>query len=259
MLKEGRPHLETVIKQAKALQVPVHTVLRLGRNVADAVRKTINENAAEIVVLGWPGYTNTAGRLFGSVIDSIVDDPPSDCAIVRYRAQRPLHSILVPVGGGPNSRRAVQLAVSMAGQGEEGPAVVTLLYITPPGAGQPGMVRAEQAFRESLVGVQYDHLDKQIAEGKDIAETILNFAKGDETHPAYDLLVIGATNEPLFKNLLVGNISAKVAREADVTVIVVKRRSSTFHSLLRQTVLRADQSKCAFEISKKKPTKRELS
>lgn len=237
MLKEGRPHLETVIKQAKELQVPVHTVLRLGRNVADAVRKTINENAAEIVVLGWPGYTNTAGRLFGSVIDSIVDDPPSDCAIVRYRAQRSLHTILVPVGGGPNSRRAVQLAVSMASQGEEGPAVVTLLYITPPGAGQAGMVRAEQAFRESLVGVQYDHLEKQIAEGKDIAETILNFAKGDETNPAYDLLVIGATNEPLFKNLLVGNISAKVAREADVTVIVVKRRSSTFHSLLRQTVL----------------------
>lgn len=237
LLKEGRPHLEMVIQQAKKIQVPVHTVLRLGRNVADAVRKTINENAADIVVFGWPGYTNTAGRLFGSVIDSIVDDPPADCAIVRYRAQRPIRSVLVPVGGGPNSRRAVQLAVSMAAQGEEGPAKVTLLYITPPAAGQQGMVRAEQAFRESLVGVEYDHIGKKLAEGKDIADTILQFARGGESQPAYDLVVIGATNEPLFKNLLVGNISARVAQDSEVTVIVVKRRSSTFHSLLRQTVL----------------------
>jgi CIC family chloride channel protein len=241
MLKEGRPHLETVIKQAKELQVPVHTVLRLGRNVADAVRKTINENAADIVVLGWPGYTNTAGRLFGSVIDSIVDDPPSDCAIVRYRAQRTVRSILVPVGGGPNSRRAVQLAVSMAAQGEDGLATVTLLYITPPGAGQPGLVRAEQAFRESLVGVEYELLEKRVTQGKEIAETILTFSKESETQPAYDLIVIGATNEPLFKNLLVGNISAKVAQEAEVTVIVVKRRSSAFHTLLRQTELEPTQ------------------
>lgn len=237
LLKEGRPHLETVIQQAKKIQVPVHTVLRLGRNVADAVRKTINENAADIVVFGWPGYTNTAGRLFGSVIDSIVDDPPADCAIVRYRTQRPIRSVLVPVGGGPNSRRAVQMAVSMAAQGEEGPAKVSLLYVTPLGAGQAGQVRAEQAFRESLVGVAYERLEKRITEGKDIPDTILEFAKGDENTPAYDLVVIGATNEPLFKNLLVGNISARVARDAQVTVIVVKRRSSAFHSLLRQTVL----------------------
>jgi nucleotide-binding universal stress UspA family protein len=242
LLKEGRPHLETVIQQAKELQVPVHTVLRLGRDVADAVRKTVNENAAEIVVLGWPGYTNTAGRLFGSVIDSIVDDPPADCAVVRYRSMRPVRSILVPVGGGPNSRKAVQLAVSMAAEGEGGPAHITLLYILPPGVGQSGLVRAQQAFRESLVGVDYDHIDEQMAEGKDIAETILKFAKGNENQPPYDLLVIGATNEPLFKNLLVGNISARVAQDAEVTVIVVKRRSSAFHSLLRQTVLEPTQS-----------------
>ena len=73
MLKEGRTYLETVIKQAKALDIPVHTLLRLGRNVADAVRKTAEENASDLIVLGWPGYTNTAGRLFGSVIDPIVD------------------------------------------------------------------------------------------------------------------------------------------------------------------------------------------
>ncbi len=236
-LKEGRPHLETVIRQAKAHNVPVHTVLRLGRNVAEAVRKTVEENAADIIVLGWPGYTNTAGRLFGSVIDPIVDNPPADIAIVRYREYRPLRSILVPVGGGPNSRRAVKLAVSMARQSKDGPVKVSLLNVIPSGVGPQGQARAEQIFRESLDGIDYEHLERLIVTGDDVIETILTTAKGSMHMPGHDLIVIGATNEPLFKNLLVGNISAKVAKEADVTVILVKRRSSPIYSFLRQTVL----------------------
>jgi Amino acid permease len=59
--------------------------------------------------------------------------------------------------------------------------------------------------------------------------------------------VIGATNEPLFKNLLVGNIPEQVAQQAAVTVVMVKQRSSPLHSFLRQTVLepttKGDQEK----------------
>jgi len=237
MLKEGRPYMETIIRQAKERNVPVHTVLRLGRNVAESIRKTVEENAADLLVLGWPGYTNTAGRLFGSVIDPIVDDPPTDTAIVRYRAYRSLRSVLVPVAGGPNSRRAVKLAISMARNGEKGPAKVTLLHVLPVGASPRGQVRAEQVLNDALEGTTYEHLERQTIKGTDVAEAILNFARGTAEKPGYDLIVIGATNEPLFKNLMVGNIIEKISREAGVSVIVVKRRSTPLHSFLRQTVL----------------------
>jgi amino acid transporter/nucleotide-binding universal stress UspA family protein len=237
LLKEGRPYMETVIQQAKKMNVPVHTVLRLGRNVSESVRKTVEENAADLVVLGWPGYTNTAGRLFGSVIDPIVDDPPTDIALVRYRAFRQLHSVLVPVGGGPNSRRALKLAVSMARQEAEGPASVTLLHVVPVNASPSSRVRAQQVFKELLDGNDFDSVQCEIIEGNDVAEAILERAKGTQDEKPYDLIVVGATNEPLFKNLLVGNPVEKIARDAEVTVIVVKRRSSPLHSFLRQTVL----------------------
>jgi len=51
------------------------------------------------------------------------------------------------------------------------------------------------------------------------------------------LIVTGATEEPLFRNLLFGNIVEQIARRAEVTVILVKRRSGAIHSFLRQTVL----------------------
>ncbi len=237
MLKEGRPLLETVIKQAKARSVPVHTVLRLGRNVAKAIRDTVAENASDLLVLGWPGYTESEGRVLGSVIDQIIGDPPNDIAFVRYREQRPIRNILVPVGGGLNSRRAIKLAVSMARQAEEGPAVVHLLHIMPPGLGAAGDGRTEQSLRELTEDIDYPRLEKLIIKSEKVVESILEVARGADDRPASDMIVIGATNEPLFKRLLLGNIPEKIALEADVTTVVVKRRNSPLHSFLRQTVL----------------------
>ncbi len=155
MLKEGRPFLETVIRQSKKMDVPVHTMIRLGRTVAESIRKTAEEDASDLVVLGWPGYTNTAGRLYGSVIDTIVDNPPTDIAVVRYRERRPVRTILVPVAGGTNSRRAARLAINMAVSGEKGPAKVILLHIVPLGARTRHRVRAEQVFNYVLEGIAY--------------------------------------------------------------------------------------------------------
>ena len=232
-LKHGRPYLETVINQAKELDVPVHTMIRLGRKVDDAVRKTAMENASDLILLGWPGYTNTAGRLYGSVIDPIVDDPPCDIALVRYREHRPIRSIFVPVSGGPNSRRVVRTAVHMASMGEEGPAEVNLMHIVLPGAGTRERIRTNQIFDYALEGIDYPHITRNIVEGTSVLDSILENAENCEC----ELIVIGATDEPLFRNLLVGNIAEQVANRAKVTVIVVKRRQSAFHSFLRQTVL----------------------
>jgi len=42
---------------------------------------------------------------------------------------------------------------------------------------------------------------------------------------------------PLFRSLLLGNVSVQVAERASVTTIMVKGRSSRMHSFLRQPVL----------------------
>ena len=233
LLKEGRPYLETVIQQARERDVPVHTMIRLGRNVAESVRKTALENASDLIVLGWPGYTNTAGRFYGSVIDPIVDNPPSDIAVVRYREYRPLRSILVPVSDGPNSRRAVRIAVSMARASRNGPVQITLVHVVPAGARSAIVVRAEQALRYALEGVEDGLVEKRLVEGTDVVNSVIQEAQTGH----HDLIVLGATEEPLFRNLLMGSISGQIATRAPVTVVIVKRRSSPFHSFLRQTVL----------------------
>jgi nucleotide-binding universal stress UspA family protein len=229
-LKEGRSYLDVVIQQAKAWDVPVHTLIRLGRDVAEAVRKTATENASDLIVLGWPGYTRSSGRLYGSVLDPIVGNPPTDIAVVRYRTYRPLRSILVPVAGGPSSQRGARMAVSMA-KAEGAPVQVTLLHVMPPGTCGSDQVRGRKVLQHALGGVTYEHTEYRCVEGIDIVETVLAEAEG------YDLIIVGASEEPLFRNLLMGNVAEQLARKASVTVIILKRRSSRIHSFLRQTVL----------------------
>ena len=52
LLKGRRALFDDVIAEAKALDVPVHTVARLGRSVPEAVRSTALEEQATSILLG---------------------------------------------------------------------------------------------------------------------------------------------------------------------------------------------------------------
>ncbi len=230
-LKDGRQYLDDVIQQSKKCDVPVHTIIRLGRNVSHAIRQTAIENASDLIVLGWPGFTKSSGKLFGSVADPIVDNPPADVIVVRHRQWRPLKRVLVPVTGGRNSRRAVRIAVNMANAEKPDLTTVTIIHVLPQGVDEVGRIRAERAVAEIMHGVDGVPIETKYVEGDDPVESILSEAKG------YDLIVIGATEEPVFTNFLVGTLPERVARGAEVTVMMVKRRSSPIHSFVRRALI----------------------
>jgi len=85
VLKHGKPILESVIAQAKELDVPVNTMIRFGRDVSQAVVATARERDSNLILLGWLGTTSSEGKAFGSVIDAVSKNPPCDVAMVRFR------------------------------------------------------------------------------------------------------------------------------------------------------------------------------
>ena len=192
---------------------------------------TAVENASDLMVLGWPGYTHSSGKLFGSVIDPLVDNPPTDVVVIRHRRWRPLKKILVPVTGGLNSRKAVMLAANMAQAASPEDVTLTILHVLPPGTNQRERILGQRAIDASQEGVEYDHIETKMVQSGERALAILEASEG------YDLIVIGASDEPLFRNFMVGTLAERVARDANVTVMMVKRRSSPLHSFFRQTIL----------------------
>ena len=229
-LKEGRPPLETAIEQAKEFDVPVHTMIRLGRDVSEAILKTMSENSSDMILFGWPGTSGSNDQLFGSVIDRIVENPPANIAIFRHRPYEALHRIVVPIAGGPNGRLAVNLALAMARNTPEETEVVLLNVIVAGISRRQGEARAKNAFRSATHGLDYPFIEK-LVEAETPVAGILEVAK------QCDLVVIGATKEPRFRNLLMGNVAQQVAEGAECPVIIAKRQSSIVDAMLRETVL----------------------
>lgn len=229
-LAERRKLVEAVHEVKHDHSVPVHTMVRLARQVPDGIRKTVENSGCDLVLFGWPETIMQGDSLFGTAIDPIVANPPCDIGIVRPRPLDKLHTIVVPVAGRANERLAIRTATSLA-QSTPETTIVRLVYV-------PSLQMEQTTAKEHAASVfaQASELisapyHTQIVTASSSAEGILQAAHG------CDLIIIGATKEPLFRNLLIGNVAKTVAENAACTVMVMKKRSDPLRSILRETVL----------------------
>jgi nucleotide-binding universal stress UspA family protein len=159
-----------------------------------------------------------------------VANPPADLAILRARPFTTLRRILVPVAGGSNSRLAASTARALAASSEGETKVILVHVVLNEEEATVAEAHAQNAFRRAIEGTSFP-FETQVVNGDDPVEGILRAAED------CDMVVIGATKEPLFRNLLMGNVSQRVADQAGCPVLIVKRRSPILHSMLRETVL----------------------
>jgi amino acid transporter/nucleotide-binding universal stress UspA family protein len=217
-LKHGKPILEGVIAEAKALDVPVNTMIRFGRDVSQAVIETARERNSDLILLGWLGTTSGEGRAFGSVIDAVSKNPPCDVAMVRYRKREDLHEILVPTGGGPSSSLALELAIAQAREYEKENGFqphITALYVAR-GGDRRLIELGDRILDKATAPFDYP-IEQKVISAPTILEGILQEAESS------NLVVLGATGEGFFEQLLFGALPERVARECSKTVMIVKR------------------------------------
>jgi len=218
-LKQGKPILETVIEEARRYDVPVHTMIRLGRHPASAIIETARERATDLMILSWPGYTTHPDAAFGSVIDLVAKSPPCDLAVVRFRRRERPRRILVATAGGPHATLAIELAISQARQYREesgDTSTVTLFHVLREEADAAEEARICRRLEE--LARQYDYpLACKITRASSVVTGILQEAED------HNLVLVGASAERLFEQRLFGSIPEAVARECPKTVVMTKR------------------------------------
>jgi amino acid transporter/nucleotide-binding universal stress UspA family protein len=213
-LAEGKALLERVITAAKEADVPVHSMIRLGRDEVKGIFRTARQRRASLMVLDWRGYTRSRGRHFGHVIDRLVDNPPCDLAVVSHKGLGEIKHILVPVSGGPH----VALAASLAAQlGVHFDASVTILNICTREFTSEEQKRRLEGLKATTEGMGFPFM-YQVLPATDTVEGIMAQAVD------YDLVLVGATKRRPFDRVLLGNIPERLAAQCPKTVIMVKRR-----------------------------------
>jgi APA family basic amino acid/polyamine antiporter len=213
-LAEGKALLERVIAAAKEVDVPVHSLIRLGRDEVRGVFRTARRRRASLMVLDWRGYTRSRGRIFGHVIDRLVDNPPCDVAVVSHKDLDGVKRILVPVGGGPHAALAASLAAQL---GVHFDASVTMLNICTREFSPEEQKRRLERLKATTKEMDFPFL-YQVLPATDAVEGILAQAVD------YDLVLVGAARRRPFDRILFGNIPERLAAQCPKTVIMVKRR-----------------------------------
>ncbi len=231
-LKQGKPILESVIAEARALDIPVNTMIRFGRDVSQAIIDTARERDSNLMLLSWLGSTSTQGKAFGSVIDAISKTPPCDLAMIRFREREEPQRILVPTAGGPNSSLALELAISQAREYEREKGMkphVTALYVAR--GGNPRLMELGERILARVIA-PYDYpIEPKVVSAPGILEGILQHAE------EHNLVVLGATEGGFFEQLLFGALPAQVARECSKTVMIVKRYQGPVKSWIQRRLL----------------------
>ncbi len=233
-------------RAAQDMGVPSHPITRLARSIPEGIIDTATEESCDLVLMSWPIKTSSQEDGMSSVLSRVARNVTCDVVVVAYRPDevsdrgqrgsedsqpKPIKKILVPTAGGPNAPLAIQLALLLAGELE---ASVGSVYITAPDPSQEeltlGRQRIDQTFQAMkdiaanlpVLAENPDWMAEIDFEGQVIpAENVVQGIA--EAGAAYDLVLMGASEESLIDQVLFGNIPVRVASESHTPVVIVKR------------------------------------
>ncbi|MBD2529520.1 chloride channel protein [Nostoc flagelliforme FACHB-838] len=219
---------------AKKWQIPLHTQIRVTHDVAQAILETVNEQHIDLILMGWKGNTSTPGRIFGTVVDTVIRQATCEVVLVKLGktphyplspegappslVSNPLFNRwLVPIAGGPNSQLAIQLLPALITLGNE--PQIRLTQVFKPSELKPDMSVLEQGIRHLMRRRKLASTVVALpVQADSVAEGVINLVKTE----GYDVVVVGASREGLLQQAIQGNIPEAIASGVESTVILVR-------------------------------------
>ena len=218
--EDDRDALERAEELAESADVPAASRIRYARDTATGIVGGADEYGADLILMGWRGRPPRRGVVLGSYLDRVLRNAPCDVLVKRIRTPQTtdVDDVLVPVGEGPHSRFATEVAASI---GRHHGARVTLLHVLSEDATDDDRERADALLDRIERTVGDIDVARKLLEGGHVSGSIT-----DETAD-HDVTVVGASERSLLRRKLLGTVSEAVGRHASGTVMIAQRHPST--------------------------------
>jgi len=225
--------LETFIHYAVDRNVPMYTKMITDVTMADGVINEIkNDDNVKLVLMIWPGQAR-GGDAYRKALKRLAEEAKANLAVLNDRGIMNFHNILVPVGGGLNSRLAIHLANDISMQ--EG-SHVHYVYVTPVETDEEGE-EDKIAYLQEIVMTQLGQIPADATLEALYAQSVQDAVLKECDTNDYGLIIIGSaydvTDESLF-----GPVCDTVVEKAPYSVMVVRRYESATASWLRHQAKR---------------------
>jgi amino acid transporter/nucleotide-binding universal stress UspA family protein len=187
--------------------------MRYCRNIGRGIISAATERKADLLIMGWQGR-GRRGFALGSTVDPVLERATCDIAIFKDCDQQKYTKVLVPYAGGPNSSFALETASIMV---ERNGGHVIVFNVA-----QPGKPTLDiDVFLDDLVprlNAPRSLFETKYVISRDLLKSLLDEAGH------YDLVVIGATEDPLFRQRVIGSLPEEFARHCRKPLIMVKAK-----------------------------------
>ena len=233
----SRRLLKQAVRQGSAQNIQVHTQIRASQSIEQAILETIADRHIDLLLMGWKGNTTTPGRIFGSVVDTIIRQASCDVVLVKsgkgfgdrsLAAGDSIKSVndadslfqlnrwLLPIAGGPNSQHALKLLPALVSL-SKAPEVRLCQVFHPSDTAQSQLLLDDDAnlLKQTL---QTSVITLPVC-ANSVSEAIIDMAQKDQC----DVVVVGASREGLLQQAIQGNIPETIARGCACTVILVRK------------------------------------
>ena len=215
-LEEEKLLLERARSRALQYQVPITLLIRVGRNVAQAMLETSREQNCDLIMVGWKGYTSTVGRILGSVVDDMVSNARTDVMLIKLVKHGSLQKFLLPTAGGAHAQRAEKYIASLI---EFWGGSLTVCSVESPDATTDVINKVHERLGHIVARITksygFDPESKVI-----IHDSVTDgIVRESENH---DAVVIGASGYSVYPRVLFGSIPESVAKNSDRPVILIK-------------------------------------
>jgi nucleotide-binding universal stress UspA family protein len=212
---------ESVLRTAETIGeregVRLRTEVRVAHKTAQALLRMARQEPADVLIIGWRGYSGKHDTVFGSVVDDIVDNTPCDLLVVKFDPglRPPFKHLLLPTAGGPSARYAARIAGSLLA--DDG--TITLAGVARPHADDKRLVQVRESVAGTTAEIPFElAVERKLLTGKSVAAAVVKEAKDDK----YDALIVGATKASYFKRMMFGKIPEQIARYSLTPVILIK-------------------------------------
>ncbi|MCD6198537.1 MAG: amino acid permease [Deltaproteobacteria bacterium] len=200
------------------------STMRYCRNIARGIISAAAQRKADLLIMGWQGYRRK-GFSLGSTVDPVLERATCNVAVFKDCKQQKNMNILIPFAGGPNAAFALETASIMVEQ--DGGRIVVFHVASP---GKP--TQDTDVFLDKIapqLKVPRSLFESKYAISHERLKTILEEAK------SYDLVIIGATRDPIFRQRVMGSLPEILARHCEKPLVMVKAKH-TIRSFIKRWI-----------------------
>lgn len=209
-----------VISEAQSISIAknieVNYKVKNNRSIVQGILKETASTDYDLLLMANP-RGERRGILFGRKVDEIVRGTTVETVILTYTEGQPVscRKILIPTSGYRHALRAARIAEALA---KEHGSDITVMY-----------VGGRKDDADAVLAPLISDLEANGVKGRPlfksgpIAQTIL-----DEARHGYDMMMIGATERPVYQEFLLGSTADRLVHDAPCAVLMVKTVEKTY-------------------------------